>query len=54
MVRYLLATAILAVNLLSGCGSTPVNLYSDNTMKKKNTTVLKPIKMGCTNKLLMI
>ena len=46
MVRYLLATAILAVSLLSGCGSPPVNLYSDNTMKKKEYNGIKAYKNG--------
>lgn len=46
MARCLLVTAILAVSLLSGCGSTPVNLYSDNTMKKKEYNGIKAYKNG--------
>ncbi|MEL0648368.1 sel1 repeat family protein [Pseudoalteromonas agarivorans] len=46
MARCLLVTAILAVSLLSGCGSTPVNLYSDNTMKKKEYSGIKAYKKG--------
>jgi len=46
MVRYLSVAAVLAVSLLSGCGSTPVNLYSDNTMKKKEYNGIKAYKNG--------
>ncbi|MEH6478763.1 MULTISPECIES: hypothetical protein [Pseudoalteromonas] len=35
MSKCISVAAILAVGLLGGCGSTPVSLYSDNTMKKK-------------------
>ncbi|ASM49498.1 hypothetical protein PESP_a1373 [Pseudoalteromonas espejiana DSM 9414] len=41
-----MVTAILVVGLLSGCGSTPVNLYSDNTMKKKEYNGIKAYKKG--------
>jgi TPR repeat protein len=46
MIRHLSVAAVLALSLLSGCRSTPVNLYSDNTMKKKEYNGIKAYKKG--------
>lgn len=46
MSRYLLFTAIMGVGLLSGCGSTPINLYDDTTMKKHEYNGIKAYKKG--------
>lgn len=54
MSRYLLITAIMGVGLLSGCGSTPINLYDDITMKKHEYNGIKAYKKVIINKLLCI
>jgi hypothetical protein len=46
MSQYLLITAIMGVGLLSGCGSTPINLYDDITMKKHEYNGIKAYKKG--------